>query len=92
MQSRRGVGTNVPLTRVQGDNDTIIVLVDDVTRVLHQEPGTPFVSGGFDSPAMASPEARRDQVRGTAQDRGVERQSSLSQSTQGRQCTYKGRR
>ena len=36
-----------------------------------KEPGTPFVSGGFNSPAMASPEARSDQVRGAVQDRGV---------------------
>jgi hypothetical protein len=40
-------------------------------EMLHQEPGTPFVTGGFDSPAMASPDARSDQVRGSAQDRGV---------------------
>jgi hypothetical protein len=37
-----------------------------VNRVLHQEPGTPVVSGGFESPMMASPEARSDQARGSA--------------------------
>ena len=31
-----------------------------------KEPGTPFVSGGFNSPVMASPEARSDQSRGAA--------------------------
>ena len=49
---------------MQVDNDTTIVVADEVTRVLHQEPGTPFVTGGFDSSAMASPEARSDQSRG----------------------------
>ena len=39
-----GGGTIIPQTRVRGDNDTTIVVVDDVTRVLHQEPGTPFIS------------------------------------------------
>jgi hypothetical protein len=95
----KGVGTNVSQTRVRGDDDTTTVVVDEVTRVLHQETGTPFISGVFDSPAitpqersdqgrglthihsmdsrvrdspaMASPEARSDQVRRTAQDRGV---------------------
>ena len=56
---------------MQVDNDTTIVVEDGVTRVLHQEPSTPFATGGFDSPVMASPEARSDQVRGSAQDRGV---------------------
>ena len=50
---------------MQVDNDTTIVVADEVTRVLHQEPGTPFVTGGFDSSAMASPEARSDQSRGS---------------------------
>jgi hypothetical protein len=40
-----------------------------------KEPGTPFISGGFnrakDSTAMASQEAHSDQVRGAAHDRGV---------------------
>jgi len=43
-----------------------------VTRVLHQEPGTLFVTGGFESPAMASPEARSDQSRGSAHVHGVD--------------------
>ena len=60
----KGVGAIVPSTEVQVDNDTIIIVADEVTRVLHQEPGTQFVTGGFDSSAMASPEARSDQSRG----------------------------
>ena len=39
------VGTIVPVTKVQVDNDITIVVEDGVTRVLHQEPGTPFVTG-----------------------------------------------
>jgi hypothetical protein len=62
----KGVGTNVSQTRVRGDNDETIVVVDEVKRVLHQEPGTPFISGGFESPTMASPEARSEQGRGSA--------------------------
>jgi hypothetical protein len=40
-----GVGSNASQTRVQVSNDQAIVVVDEDTRVLHQEPGTPFVSG-----------------------------------------------
>jgi len=61
----------VPSATVRVANDSTVVVEDVVTRVLHQEPGTPFVTGGFESPAMASPEARSDQIRGPAQDRGV---------------------
>ena len=60
----KGVGTNVPQTRMLGDNDATSVVGDDVARGLPQEPSTPFISGGFDSPAVASPEARGDQSRG----------------------------
>jgi len=61
----------VPSATIRVANDSTVVVEDVVTRVLHQEPGTPFVTGGFESPAMASPEARSDQIRGPAQDRGV---------------------
>ena len=60
----KGVGTNVPQTRVLGDSDATSVVGDDEARGLPQEPSTPFISGGFDSPAVASPEARGDQSRG----------------------------
>jgi hypothetical protein len=67
--------------------------VDEVTRVLHQEPGTPYVSGGFDSPAMASPEARSDQARGSAHIHGVDvsvRDSSAMASTEARRDPVRG--
>ena len=37
-----------------------------MNRVHHQEPGTPLVSGDFESPTMASTEARSDPARGSA--------------------------
>jgi hypothetical protein len=39
---------------------------DAVSWVLQREPGTPLVSGGFESPTMASTDARSDPVRGSA--------------------------
>jgi len=59
----KAVGKNVSQIRVRGDNDTTIVVEDAVNRVLHH---TPMVSGGFESPTMASAEARSDQGRGLA--------------------------
>jgi hypothetical protein len=61
LSQAKGEGSNVPQAREQSS------LIEEETK----EPGTPFVSGSFNSPAMASPEARSDQVRGAAQDRGV---------------------
>ena len=50
----KGVGTKVPQTRVLGDSEATSVVGDDETRGLPQEPSTPFISGGFDSPAVES--------------------------------------
>jgi hypothetical protein len=71
LSQAKGVGAMGPTTTVRVANKSAVVVGDVVTRVLHQEPGTPFVTGGFASPAMASLEARGDQVRGSVQDRGV---------------------
>jgi hypothetical protein len=54
------VGSSVSQTRVHGSNDAAIVVMEEM-----KEPGTPFISEGFNSPAMASPEARSDQSRGS---------------------------
>jgi len=61
-----------PTTTVRVANESAVVVENAVTRVLHQELGTPLVTGGFDSPAMASPEARSDQSRGSAHVHGVD--------------------
>ena len=60
----KGVGMNVPQTRMLGDNDATSVVGDDVARGLPQEPSIPFISDGFGSPTVVSPEARGDQSRG----------------------------
>jgi hypothetical protein len=60
------------LSQAKGVGTSPVLVGDVVTRVLHQEPGTPFVTGGFASPAMASPEARSDQSRGSAHVHGVD--------------------
>jgi len=65
LSQAKGVGTTGPSTAVRVANESVVAVEDVVTRVLHQEPGTPFVTGGFESPAMASPEARSDQSRGS---------------------------
>jgi hypothetical protein len=63
LSQAKGVGAMGPTTTVRVANESAVVAEDAVTRVLHQEPGTPFVTGGFESPAMASPS---DQSRGSA--------------------------
>jgi len=55
-------------TTVRVANESAVMVENEVTRVLHQEPGTPFVTGGFDSPSMA----RSDQSRGSTHVHGVD--------------------
>jgi hypothetical protein len=89
----KGVGSNTSQTRVQVSGDKEIEVVDDDTRVLNQEPGTPFVSGGFDSPAMASPEARSDLDRESTHIHSVDvsvRDSSAMASTEARRDQVRG--
>ncbi len=72
LSQAKGVGAMGPTTTVRVANESAVVAEDAVTRVLHQEPGIPFVTGGFESPAMAFPEARSDQSRGSALVHGVD--------------------
>jgi hypothetical protein len=72
LSQAKGVGAMGPTTTVRVANESAVVVENAVTRVLHQEPGTPFVTGGFDSPGMASPEAHNDQSRGSAHVHGVD--------------------
>ncbi len=54
LSQAKGVGAIDPSTTVRVANYSTVVVEDVVIRVLHQEPGTPVVTGGFESPAMAS--------------------------------------
>ena len=54
----------MPQTRVLGDSEATSMVGDEETKGLPQRPSTPYISGGFDSPAVESPEARGDQSRG----------------------------
>jgi hypothetical protein len=53
-------------TRVRGGNNTSLAPEEYVGRVLQQEQGTPWTFGGFESPTMASTEARSDPARRSA--------------------------
>jgi len=64
--SHKDTVDRLQLELLLASNNTTYKGGDDVTRVLHQEPGTPFISGGFNNHAMASLEARSDQGRGSA--------------------------
>jgi hypothetical protein len=80
----KGVGSNVSQTRVHGSNVAAIEVVEEM-----KEPGTPFISGGFNSPAMASPEARSDQGRGLTHIHSLDeraKDSTAMASPEGQYC------